>query len=611
MLSIHLLGRPHVAWDGSALPGPKGRKSWALLTYLALGGVPQPREHLAQLLFGDADDPLRALRWNLTEIRKALRSPDQMRDDPVTFDLSSIYVDVLSVTRGTWVEALQVKGLGQPLLGNLDLDSSPAFSAWLLNERRHTHAATLAILREAALSRLAAGDADHAIDLAARLVALEPFDESYQALLIRSYATSGDREGAARQLTACIALFQKELGVEPGPAVAAAVNLSAASSTASSLGGRAAAEAQLHAGEAALRGGAIDAGIECLRRSIAEAHSCGDLELKARALLALGSALIHWRSHEEGEAAIHEAIAAAERTGRGDLIAAGCYELGWREFLAARYERALHWLDVGSVHAGDDLSLHSTIEWVKGKCATETGSYARGVELLASSVELAEKANDPLRLAFSLASLGRSYLLTRELSLAREVLERSVAIINAEGMEWFAPCPMSFLGEVELLEDNVDKAGEMFEYCFAMACQVADPMFEAFAQRGLGLVAERRGNIADAVHQLESARARLVGPLMSEWTMAFVLDSLCGVGCRNNLSGTSQWIDDLEHLAGRAGMKEMLARAYLYRHRLGTAGAIEAARNIAWGIDNQHLERELGNADAVDFKMASTIDRVS
>ena len=96
--------------------------------------------------------------------------------------------------------------------------SSPAFDAWLLAER-HVQQQTESILREAALARLAAGQGDAAIDLAARLVASNPFEENFQELLIRAHAASGDRAAAARQLSACIELFRHELGIEPGRAV--------------------------------------------------------------------------------------------------------------------------------------------------------------------------------------------------------------------------------------------------------------------------------------------------------------------------------------------------------------------------------------------------------
>jgi hypothetical protein len=57
MLTIRLLGPPAIERDGLLLRSPRGRKGWALLSYL---------------LFGDADDPLGALRWTLAELRRSL-----------------------------------------------------------------------------------------------------------------------------------------------------------------------------------------------------------------------------------------------------------------------------------------------------------------------------------------------------------------------------------------------------------------------------------------------------------------------------------------------------------------------------------------------------------
>ena len=72
-LAIHLLGRPHLERDSESVAGPRGHKAWGLLAYLMLSRVRNPsREHLAELLFAGADDPLGSLRWNLAELRRAL-----------------------------------------------------------------------------------------------------------------------------------------------------------------------------------------------------------------------------------------------------------------------------------------------------------------------------------------------------------------------------------------------------------------------------------------------------------------------------------------------------------------------------------------------------------
>jgi DNA-binding SARP family transcriptional activator len=62
MLVIRLLGHPQIERDGDVLVAPRGHKAWAVLAYLVLAERPVARARLADLVFGDADDPLGALR---------------------------------------------------------------------------------------------------------------------------------------------------------------------------------------------------------------------------------------------------------------------------------------------------------------------------------------------------------------------------------------------------------------------------------------------------------------------------------------------------------------------------------------------------------------------
>ena len=68
---VRLLGAPSVETDGAPTAPPRGRKSWALLAYLVLSERPPTRQHLAALLFPEADDPLGALRWSLADLRRS------------------------------------------------------------------------------------------------------------------------------------------------------------------------------------------------------------------------------------------------------------------------------------------------------------------------------------------------------------------------------------------------------------------------------------------------------------------------------------------------------------------------------------------------------------
>ena len=70
--SIQLLGVPQVFLQDGTVVVVRGHKAWGLLAYLATHQGAVSRQHLGRLLFEDAEDPLAALRWNLTELRRAL-----------------------------------------------------------------------------------------------------------------------------------------------------------------------------------------------------------------------------------------------------------------------------------------------------------------------------------------------------------------------------------------------------------------------------------------------------------------------------------------------------------------------------------------------------------
>src|SRR6185312_13777094 len=139
----------------------RSRKSWAVLAFLLLAERPPTRSRLASLLFAEADDPLRALRWCLAEIRP---------------------------------------GLGLDLLDGVAIAHAEPYEAWLLAQRRRLGAAAESIVHEAALGLLARGELERARELAVQATVMSPLDENHQALLIRIYRLAGDQEAAARQL---------------------------------------------------------------------------------------------------------------------------------------------------------------------------------------------------------------------------------------------------------------------------------------------------------------------------------------------------------------------------------------------------------------------------
>ena len=594
-LAIYLLGPPRVERGGMQVPAPRGHKVWGLLAYLVRSEAPVSRKHLAGLLFEDAEDPLAALRWNLSELRRLLGSTG-LRGDPLGLALEpAAYVDLHAVLSGSWAQALCVPGLDHSLLEGMHFSDSPAFEVWLATERRHIQAAAEAVLREAALARMAAGALTEATALAGRLVRHNPLDENYQALLVRGLAASGDGVGAARQAAACRELFQRELGLQPGATLEAALRTFTAAPTARPATGRAAALAQLEAGEAAISAGALDAGLHCLRRAIAEADTTGDAALRARTRVALGGALVHAARgrDEEGATALHEALEVGHDASPV-LAAAACRELGYVEFLRGRYERTLAWLQRAAPLAAGDRAEQARIATVHGAALSDTAHYTAAIGLLHQAQTLAAAAGDNKQQAYALSMLGRALLLHGELENAAEALDRSVALAR-QGWTAFVPWPQSLRAEIDLLRGDVDAAANRFEHAFALGCQLGDPCWEGIAGRGLGRVAMARGEPQRAVEILADALARCVRlPDAYLWGKAYALDALCGVAVAQGMPQASAWINEMQDLAARSGMRELTVRACLHRAALGDVASAAAAKLLAGQVDNPALHALAG-----------------
>jgi DNA-binding SARP family transcriptional activator len=585
---------------GTIADAPRGHKVWGLLAYLVRARFPPSRERLASLLFPEADDPLGALRWTLSALRRQLGEHAELGGDPVRLTLPpGTFVDVDVLSRGSWMEAVALPGLGHELLDGLVFRSSPGFEMWLENERRHIEGTASAVLHQAALALLGRGEAAGAARHASELVRLNPFDENAHVLLVRCLREAGDSELAARHVEACTELFRRELGIDPTPALRTAAATSEAPVEAR-VSGRAAVLAQLEAGEAALAAGAVEAGVQRIRGAAAAARNVEDRELLASALVALGGALVHSArgTDEEGAAALHEGTTLAEQVGRYDVAAMGWRKISWVQFLRAHYERAEGSLTrTAGLAAGSDEEL-AWVEVIRGACRHDVGDYAAAGELLRSGLARAQRLDSGQPLAQALTMLGRFHLLRGEIEDALHLLDQALGEVEARGMTAFVPWPESFRGELDLVLGDADTAEARFEHAFALGCQVGDPCWESVALRGLGLAAAARGDVSRALELLIDAPKlcrRLPDTYL--WIEAYGLDALCAVAVEHRAEATVRWIDELEAIAARRGIRELLLRATVYRARLGEPGALDAARSLAAQIDNPALGKLVASAE--------------
>ena len=596
-LSIHLLGSPGMERDGAPVEAPRGKKTWGLLVYLLRSPQPPSRERLAGLLFPEADDPLGTLRWTLSALRSRLGDDAEIGGDPLTLKLRpATFVDVDVLERGSWMEAVTLPGLGHELLDGLAFRSSPGFELWLESERRHIAGITGAVLHQAALALLGRGETDAAAARASDLVGLNPYDENAHVLYVRCLRAAGDQDAAERHVASCIQFFQRELGIDPTPALEAAIAEPDATAK-HRVSGRAAVLAILEAGEAALGAGAVETGVQRMREAGAAARAVGERELLAEALVGLGGALVHSARgrDEEGAAALHEGTTLAEAVGREDIAATGWREISWVQFLRAEYERAEDSLQRTTKLAGGRDEELAWVDVVRGASRHDLGDYEAARESLKSGVDRALRLDTGQPLGQALTLLGRYHLMRGEIEDAVHVLDRALADAEARGMTAFIPWPESFRGEIDLTPGDLETAEARFEHAYALGCQVGDACWESIGIRGLGLVAAARGDGARALELLVDA-PRLCRRLPDTylWIEVYGLDALCAVAVDNGAEGAVGWINELERISARRGIRELLLRATVYRARLGEPGALEAAGSMAAQIDNPALGRLLG-----------------
>jgi DNA-binding SARP family transcriptional activator len=589
-LSIHLLGRPSIEIDGDVGYRFRSRKSWALLALLLLSERPPTRSALASLLFSEADDPLGALRWSLAEVRRGLGPSAVLDGDPVQVQLppgTSVDVDVL--VHGHWNDAVKLPGLGLELLDGLSLAHAEPFEAWLLSQRRRLSAATESIVHEAALGLLARGEIDRARDLAVRATLMSPLDENHQALLIRIYRLAGDTDAAERQFRAWTTTAERELGTSPGAAVLLALREPPATAQVVDV---AAIDAVAEGGAAAVSAGAVVAGVASFEAAVRMADQAEVDSARVETRLVLAEALIHaWGGLDEaGLARLTEAERIAIAMGDLAAVARARAELGYVDFLRARYDRAERLLDQ-VLTAGDAApSTRAKAMTYLGSVASDQADYPRATTLLEGAIRASRAVGEPRREAYGLSMLGRIGLLRGDLDAAVEHLTAAIGVAGDEHWLSFLPWPQALLGDVLLARGDIDGAAGCLAQSFARACQIGDPCWEGISARGLALLSEARGEPDRAVDQLLDARSRanrLTDPYV--WLDVHILDALCGMGVRHGHPSTAAWVEEMRERASRTGMRELTVRAMLHGARLGHAADAEAAVLLAGAIDNPVL----------------------
>jgi DNA-binding SARP family transcriptional activator len=231
-LSLELLGgfrlQTH-AREPVLLPSKKAR---ALLAYLALQpGQAHVRAKLAALLWGDFGDAQArdSLRQTLSLVRKALSEDhaealmaqaDAIVFQPAGFTIDAVAFEHLAGQSEPENLASAVELYRGDLLDGLHIPA-PEFESWATAERQRFREMALEALGKLLDHHLAAGAVERSIHVAARLLALDPLQESAHRTLMELFCKQGRYAAAMRQYRRCAELLVKELGIAPDAATQA------------------------------------------------------------------------------------------------------------------------------------------------------------------------------------------------------------------------------------------------------------------------------------------------------------------------------------------------------------------------------------------------------
>ncbi len=230
ILEIRLLGGLHVARHSSPLTSFMSSKVPALLVYLAANRRPHRREALAGLLWGDLPeaDAKNNLRQALSNLRKLAGPHLHIDRETAAFNSAAPYFLDIETFEAQLHTAASAAGAAQveaweaaaglyhgDFLAGFWVREAPGFEEWLLAQRvryrelaLHTlHALAQAHSRDRVLTR--------AMEVATRLLALDPWREEAHRQLMGLKARTGQRSAALAQYETCRQILEKDLGVEP------------------------------------------------------------------------------------------------------------------------------------------------------------------------------------------------------------------------------------------------------------------------------------------------------------------------------------------------------------------------------------------------------------
>ncbi len=230
-LRVHLFGSLKITWADQGVDLSR-RQTRALFCRLAAALKPLSRDYLCFLFWPDQPDTVarRNLTKVLTHLRRALPQPDLLvvSSVDVRLDPQRVWSDAATFVQqgclSPTIETLQtsVNLYRGAFLDGFILADSPEFESWAGHQRQFFEQHYLQALARLIDLTATAPDYHTAITYAQRYLAHDDLAETIHRRLIECYAASGDRGAALRQYETCVAVLERELGVDPLPETRAA-----------------------------------------------------------------------------------------------------------------------------------------------------------------------------------------------------------------------------------------------------------------------------------------------------------------------------------------------------------------------------------------------------
>ena len=247
-LVLHLiaLGPPEVRLGESLMVLPT-RKTLALLFYLAIERKAHPREHLAALLWPEANTERShaSLRNTLGHLQTVLRQASGLAQPPflsithntlglnpdanITLDLRTVEQAYALARADRSSRMLPDGSVSLPLLqsaaacqrgdflAGFSIGDAPAFDDWAIIQREVWHRRMSLILDRLSEIQFAMGEFAGATETASHWIAMDALNEIAYRNKMRAHFAAGERGQALETFEACRAMLTAELGIEPEP----------------------------------------------------------------------------------------------------------------------------------------------------------------------------------------------------------------------------------------------------------------------------------------------------------------------------------------------------------------------------------------------------------